>query len=289
MRLGTYGLGVVLVTVSAVVFSTAGVFTKGVDAGAWEIIFWRGVFAAAFTTAYIICQRSFRRDYVMMGKSGWAVALIGASGTAAFIPAFKMTTMANVMLIYASAPLIASVLAWIWIRERISLRVLLGCIGAIGGVLIIVRGSVGHVDFRGDLLALWMTFVMATLMVIYRRYPSTPAAGPAAMSSLVLLPIAVVFSNPFAVSSADFLVTAAFGLTFAIASVSLAEGMKRLPAGETALISALETPLAPVFGWLLFAEIPADSTFLGGAIILIAVLATQIYPLFAASKFSKRD
>ena len=33
-----------------------------------------------------------------MRSSGWAVAVIGASGTAAFIPAFKLTTMANVML-----------------------------------------------------------------------------------------------------------------------------------------------------------------------------------------------
>ena len=211
-----------------------------------------------------------------MGRSGWAVALIGASGTAAFIPAFKLTTMANVMLIYAAAPLIAALLAWLWIRERMTPRVMLGCFGAIVGVAIIVQGSIGATNLRGDLLALWMTIVMAILMVIYRRYPQTPAAGPAAFSSLVLLPVAIFYSDPFTIPLYDFVVMAAFGLIFAIASVTLAEGMKRIPAGEAALLSSLETPLAPLFGWMFFAEIPVSATFLGGAVILCAVLATQI-------------
>lgn len=279
LQINSHSAGVILVTFSAIVFSSAGVFTKAVDSGAWEIIFWRGVFAAGFTTAYIMWRGSFVQDYVRMGSSGWAVAIIGASGTAAFIPAFKLTTMANVMLIYAAAPLIASLLAWAWIKERMSLRVLLGCIGAIAGVIIIVQGSVGEVNLRGDILALWMTIVMATLMVIYRRYPATPAAGPAALSSLVLPPLAIFQSDPFAVPIYDFFVMAAFGPTFAMASVTLAEGMKRLPAGETALLSTLETPLAPLFGWILYMEIPPSTTFLGGVVIVFAVLATQVKPV----------
>ncbi len=278
MQLSSHRAGVILVTFSAFVFSSAGIFTKAVGSGAWEIIFWRGVFAAGFTTAYVMWRGSFRQDFVLMGGSGWAVAIVGASGTAAFIPAFKLTTMANVMLIYAAAPLIAALLAWFWIRERMTLRVMLECLGAIVGVAIIVQGSFGEVNLRGDLLALWMTVVMAILMVIYRRYPATPAAGPAALSSLVLLPPAIFYGDPFAIPVYDFFAMAAFGLIFAIASVTLAEGMKRIPAGETALLSALETPLAPLFGWMFFAEIPANTTFLGGVVILFAVLATQIKP-----------
>ncbi|MBT3556309.1 MAG: DMT family transporter [Rhodospirillales bacterium] len=268
--------GVMLVVISAMVFSSAGVFTKAVESGAWEVIFWRGVFAAGFTVAYILWRGSFRQDFVAMGRSGWAVAIIGASGTAAFIPAFKLTTMANVMLIYAAAPLIAALLAWLWIKEHMTRRVMIGCAAAIVGVAIIVQGSFGATNLRGDLLALWMTIAMSTVMVIYRRFPGTPAAGPAAMSSIVLLPLGMMYGDPFAIPLYDFAVLAAFGLIFAIASVTLAEGVKRIPAGETALLSALETPLAPLFGWFFFMEIPASTTFLGGVIILVAVLSTQI-------------
>ena len=65
---------------------------------------------------------------------------------------------------------------------------------------------------------------------------------------------------------------AAFGLLFAIASVTLAEGAKRVPAGQTALLSALETPLAPVLAFFIFAEVPSLATFLGGGLVLAAVL-----------------
>ena len=276
MLLTSRGSGVLLVVFSAIVFSSAGIFTKAVAAGAWEVIFWRGLFAAGFTTLFVIWRGSFSAEFMRMGPSGWAVAIIGASGTAAFIAAFKLTSMANVMLIYAAAPLIATLMAWLWIGERMTRRLLLGCLGALAGVTLIVQGSLGALSLSGDLLALWMTIVMATLMVLYRRYPATPTAGPAAMSSLLLLPVALWAGDPLAVSFHDFAVTAAFGLTFAIASVTLAEGMKRIPAGETALLSALETPLAPLFGWIFFAEIPAAATLAGGAVILLAVVATQL-------------
>lgn len=268
--------GAILVVISAVVFSTAGVFTKGVDAGPWDVIFWRGAFAAGFTIAYVLRRGRFGAEFIRMGVCGWVVALVGASGSAAFISAFKLTTMANVMLIYAAAPLLAALLAWLWIRERLTRRVILGCIAALMGVGIIVLGSLGALNLKGDLLALWMTIVMAVLMVIYRRFPDTPAAGPAALSSLVLLPPALILGEPFAVPWDEMAILAAFGLSFAIASVTLMEGVKRIPAGEAALLSALETPLAPVFGWLFFAEIPAEATYLGGALILAAVLGTQI-------------
>ena len=53
-------LGVALVMLSALAFSTAGLFTKGVAAPAWDIIFWRGLFSAAMLTAFIALQGRLR-------------------------------------------------------------------------------------------------------------------------------------------------------------------------------------------------------------------------------------
>jgi drug/metabolite transporter (DMT)-like permease len=92
------------------------------------------------------------------------------------------------------------------------------------------------------------------------------------LSSILLLPFAVIFGNPFDIEPSEIYVLSAFGLLFAIASVTLAEGAKRVPSGQTALLSTLETPLAPVFAFLLFTEIPNIATFLGGSVVLIAVL-----------------
>lgn len=267
-----YALGVALVITAAVTYSTAGLFTKSVAAGAWEVIFWRGLFAAAFTCAWTLNKGIFVQNVFGIGRSGWAVAIIGALGTAAFISAFKLTSIANVSLIYAIAPLIAAVLAWGFIGERVSVRTLLGCVGALLGVAVIVSGSLGQISLYGDMLALAMTMAMASIMVIYRKYPGTPGAGPTALQSVLLLPVSLMFGQPFAVDVVEIVILALFGLLFAIASVTLAEGAKRVPSGQTALLSALETPLAPLLALVLLAEVPGWLTVVGGTVVLIAVL-----------------
>ena len=261
-----------LLVASAVTFSTAGLFTKGVVAGAWAVIFWRGLFAGSLTTLWTVQNDSFRKNFFSMGAAGLAVGVIGALGTAAFIPAFKMTSIANVALIYAVAPMIAALLAWIVIGERPSRATVIGAGLALVGVTVIVSGSVGESQLAGDLLALVMTIAMATIMVIYRRSPETPSAGPSVLQSLFLLPVAFVLGDPLQTSGFEVLVLAVFGLLFAVASVTLAEGAKRVPAGQTALLGALETPLAPVLAFLAFAEVPSTETFIGGGIVLFAVL-----------------
>ena len=271
--------GVLLVLVSAAVFSSAGLFVKGVATDSWTILFWRGLAATAFTLFYLRWRDTVRAQFLGMGKPGICAAVVGALATAAFIPAFKFTSIANVSLIYAAVPFVAALIAAFWMRERPSASVLLASLAALVGVLIIVGGSLHSVNLKGDLLALWMTVGMALFLCIYRRYPETPAAGPAVLSALLLLPPALLLSDPFAITPRDLLVTCGFGLVFAIASVTMAEGARRLPAAETALVSALETPLAPLWAYLLFAELPGRLALVGGAIILFAVFASQVYAL----------
>ncbi|WP_052249466.1 DMT family transporter [Tateyamaria sp. ANG-S1] len=267
-----YAVGVILLIASAVTFSTTGIFTKGVEAAAWAVIFWRGVFAATATTAWVARRSALRQEFLGMGRAGFAVGVVGAIGTAALIPAFKLTTVANVALIYASAPFIAALMAWVALQERVSPRTALGAAGSLAGVGIIVAGSLGDVSLAGDGLALVMTLVMATIMVIYRARPSTPSAGPSVLQSLFLVPLAFIFGSPLQIDPVEIAILAAFGVMHAIASVTLAEGAKRVPSGQTALLGALETPLAPILAFLILSEIPPTATTIGGAIVLVAVL-----------------
>ncbi|MCO5134962.1 MAG: DMT family transporter [Phyllobacteriaceae bacterium] len=271
-----HAIGVMLVTVSALVFSSAGIFTRAADAGAWTVIFWRGLFAAILTTVLIAWRGQLKKEFADMGISGLAVAIVGASATAAFLTAFKLTAIANVAMIWASAPLFAALLAYLAVGERLSTSKIAAAIVAMGGVAVITGSSIGSFNLTGDLLALWMTLGMAVCMVIYRRWKHTPAAGPAALSSLLLLPVCVLFEDVLAVSSRDLVILACFGLAFAVASVTMMEGVKRIPAGEAALIGTLETPIAPVLAYLFFAEVPVAATLAGGAIILAAVIFSQL-------------
>jgi len=268
-------LGIILVTISALVFSTVGLFIKSVTAGSWEVIFWRGAFAVIFSFIYVLARSRLRHEIISMGKGGVLVALVGAVGTSAFVPAFKLTTIANVTLIYAAAPTIAAILAFLLIGERLNRAAIIGIGLAFIGVTIIVLGSLGQVNFTGDMLALLMTFAMASVMVLYRIFPATPAAGPAMLSSVILLLPALYLGRPFQINPVEIPILLVFGLVFTVASITLAEGAKRISAGQTALLSVLETPLAPLLAWLVLAELPASATIIGGAMVFCAVIYGQ--------------
>lgn len=271
-----HSTGVTLVVISAIVFSFAGIFTKSVSADAWSIIFWRGLSAAGFTLSYLALRGQLRAEISAFGRPALAIALLGAAGTAAFIPAFKLSSVAHVALIYASAPFWAAGLAWVFLKEPPNRHVMLASLAALAGVAIILAGSLGAPSLIGDGLALIMTLMMAGVMVVYRARPKTTAALPAAVSSIILLPVALIFGDHAAPMITELPVLIAFGLVFAIAAVTLSEGARRLPPAETALLSALEVPLAPILAWLLLSEMPTARTFAGGGLICVAIVLSQI-------------
>ena len=195
----TYASGVILVVISAVIWSSAGIFTRGVDADAWSVIFWRSLSATGFTLIYLLWRKQLWAEIQQINGRTVLLIIIMASGTAAFIPAFKLSSVANVALIWAAAPFVTAGLAWILLGERPSWRIVVASLATLGGVLVIGWGSVQSGGLTGDLLPGWMVLMMSLSFIIYRRWPEIPAALPAALSALVLMPFAVAFSDPFEV------------------------------------------------------------------------------------------
>lgn len=268
--------GLILVVISALFFSTPGLFTRGVSAGAWDVTFWRGLFGIVFALAYLSWRGTVRHELSKIGRGGVIASVVWASGAIAYIQAYKLTSIANVSLIYGSAPILCALVAWLALGERPRRIVLTASLFAFAGVALVAYGSLGGRSLLGDMLAVWMTFTVAVQFAIFRKYPETSALGTTVLSSLLALPPCLVFGAPFSVSLPEIAVLAVFGLVLALAASLLMEGSKYLPASETALISNLEVPLQPVLAYLVFTELPPSATFIGGAIIIVAVLITQL-------------
>ncbi|MGI9307933.1 MAG: DMT family transporter [Gammaproteobacteria bacterium] len=267
---------VLLVLASAFLFSLAGIFVKGVTADTWTIVFWRSLFAALFLITVIGHQRSIRTELFAIGGPGLLASIVGASGILTFVAAFKFIPVANVSFIYATAPLVTALIAWAWLRENPQLKTILASCLAISGVAIIFVSSLGQGSLQGNLLALLMTIAASLYICIYRRYPNTPAIGPIFIQSLILIPVAACFVNPFAANFYEIFIMALFGIAFAIAIGCLALGSRRLQPSETSLLSSVETPLAPLLAFLVLSELPSQSTFYGGLVVVAAVIASQI-------------
>lgn len=267
-------LGTTLVALSAVLWSAAGLFTKGAAADAWSVIFWRSVFSIVPILLYVRWKDGPGqwRQLRAMGRPGWAVVLVGAAATYCFITAFKHTSIANVATFYACTPFLAAAIGWLLFRETTSRLTLAAAFLALAGVLIMVWGSLGTPNIVGDGLGIAMAIGMAMLMVLIRRYPKEPMVLAAVISGILTGAVSAVMTEPLAVSSRDLWILAGFGIAFAAAHIMMTEGARLIPAARTGLVGTLETPLAPVWAWLVLSELPPLTTWIGGGIVLSAVV-----------------
>lgn len=266
-------LGLLLVTGSAIAYSTAGFFTRLIPLDVWSLLFWRGLFAGVFMLL-LLAARGLRKDGRLkpMGRPGWIIAGLSTLGMVCFLNALRAAPVADVALIYAVVPFVTAILAWVTLGERSRWRTISASILAMIGVVIMVGNgwSAGH--WRGDLLALGMTCAMAALTVAIRRYRDIDSVQVAAASCFLASLVAAPFAAISAVTHAEIVHLMLFGVAqMGLGFLLLAAGTKRVSAMESALIGALDAPLAPLWVWLAFGETVSPASWLGGAIILIAV------------------
>ena len=69
------------------------------------------------------------------------------------------------------------------------------------------------------------------------------------------------------------------GLVLPLAFFCLAAAPRYIGGAETAMFYLLETILAPVWVWMIFAETPTHAALLGGAIILAALAAHTVWEM----------
>lgn len=263
--------------VSAVCFSFAGIFVKGVEASGADVVFWRALFGAFFVLAWVAMTSQIERQ-IRPERRVFLIASIAVVGTTAFLMSFKHTSIANVAIIYATTPLVSGVLGWIILSERFSLKQIFFSLSALAGVGVVVYGSVGSINIYGDTLAIIMVATMALMIVLFRKYPETASGGVSFYSCAALAIGFSVIGDPVSVPIEEIGILALFALFFIVAYVSLQEGSKILPSALASLLSTLEMPLAPIWAYMILAEVPALTTVIGGVIILTVVLCAVLEP-----------
>ncbi|MBN9222708.1 MAG: DMT family transporter [Mesorhizobium sp.] len=268
-------LGIILVSCSAAVFALTGVLTKSIHADPLTIICWRGFVGSILISFYVLWRRrrSGGRESLRLGWRGWLLAVEGALASIAFISAFKFTFVANVAVIYATAPFVTALLAWILTREPFRMQTMVAAAVSLCGVAIMVWSGFGTGHLFGDGLALLMTIGSGLYMIMVRAFRDTPVVWAGAVSAFLLFLLGWFVTDPLAVSSRDAVLLVTFGASFALSSILWTEGARLIPAAESGLLGSAEVPFAILFAFLFLGEIAPEASMIGGAIVLCAVFA----------------
>lgn len=267
--------GIGLLLASTLAWSTAGLFVRLIDIDPLSTLVWRGLAGALVVFAFMLWLegRAAFGSFARMGVVAWVYAALSAIGMLTYIPALTLTTVAHVAIIYSSVPFVAALLGLLLLGERPSPSAAIASIAAFAGIGIMVSGHDAASGLFGDGLAACMTLATALLMILGRRYPGIPFLPAASASGVLTALIATALATRLPGSPAELGIICASGAINTGLGLGLfVLGSRLVPAVETALIGALEGPLAPMWVWLVYGETPGAATLVGGALVTSAVL-----------------
>jgi drug/metabolite transporter (DMT)-like permease len=213
------------------------------------------------------------------GRAGLVVAGLYSLSSMTFLLAVFHTTTADLVFILAFNTAFAAVLSWIFLRERPSPATIIAITLMIVGVLIIVHAGIGTGNLLGNALAMCSAILIATAITISRwngrdmGFASLVAVIPALCVAIVMVSrVGFEAEAPLWIMLDGFLV-------MPIAFFCLANAPKYLSGPEVAMFYLLETVLAPIWVWMIFNEIPTDASLIGGAILIVTLIAHSAWQI----------
>lgn len=284
--------GLVLAFAGSVFLSFDAVFLTAIGANPLTMAFWRG--ALMGLAGAIICLILLARKQTLAlpvdGRGILISALYGASSIG-FVTSALLTTVENLLIILATAPLWAAVGAFLFLRERTPLSTLACSFLSLIGIFIVVMPITSSGHQLGDLVALFTTWCMAAAFVYSRRSTKNIALAPALGGLLSALALAL---SPFLTSfTVDTVQQASLMAIEGAIIVPLGLGLiawapRYIPATQVGLFLLLQTVLGPLWMWLFLSVAPSENALIGGAIVLACLIANSIF-LLAAEKREARE
>ncbi len=250
-------------------------FIRLADVDGFDVTLWVGIFTSIVTMLVLVFGQHVNPIVEIRRTRGplFLAAALQAGSTSCFVLAVTLTSVSNVVVIIAAAPMFAAGLSAIFLKERTSARVWTAIAIVIVGVLIVVSGSFGGGSVRGDLLAVAAIFQFGCSLVLLRRFPDVNRTLMVCLAGIGMALIAVVPATPWGHDSTTWLALGLMGLVFGpLARVMLAVAPRYLPAAEVGLFTPVETVAASLWAWLFFSEAPEVATFVGGAVVVAAVV-----------------
>ena len=270
-----------LLTLLGVLFiSPDALLVKITNADGMVVLFWRGILLALALSAISLLRygRTLPAQYRLCGWQGWFCATAFAFTTLGFVMGMKHMAAGNVLVILNTSPVIAAVIARVVWGERLPLRTWLVILVCVAGAILIAWSELGRSEPLGLAMALLAATAFAANLNVARSRPDADISVMLGFGALIVAGFAALLGGARLLAWPDLGYMLLLGLVFLpVASTLIQIGPRYLPAAEVSLMLLLETLLGSFLVWLLLSEIPPDLSFVGGGLILTALVFNACY------------
>lgn len=286
----THNRAVATMVAATLMWSIAGVVTRHLEAArSFEVTFWRSAFNALTLIGLLGALRGPKAVWLSIrdgGRTLWLSGVCWAVMYTAFMLALTLTTVANVLVTMAIAPLFTALVARFALGHRLAARTWAAIVVAGIGIAWMYAREVGGGDAKhllgtGVALAVPVAAAVNWVLIQHNRGAQQIDMLPAVLigaliSAALTLPLAV----PFAASARDIGLLGMLGaVQLAVPCLLSVVAARSLNAPEVSLLALLEVVFGVAWAWLGAGEAPSEHVLGGGLLVLLALAANEAVAL----------
>jgi DME family drug/metabolite transporter len=246
----------------------------------WQYIFGRGLTIFIILNLYLYFEegKDFWKNYLKIGKSG----VVGGSGLGiamiSFIYSITNTSAAITLLCLAAMPFFTALLAFLFLKEKITISVWVSIAIATIGIAIMAFGNSGENSFVGFVFGITSSIGFSVFSVSLRWRKETPKFTTVAFAGFFCFVFATIMilskDQVFFSTSYNSSLFSLHGTLVCLGLILYSIGSKAIPAAELTLLSLTEVIGGIFWVWLpLFGinEVPDTNTIIGGFFLFISL------------------
>ena len=247
----------------------------------WQYIFARGLTIFIVLNLYLYFEegKNFFKNYKKIGRSG----IIGGCGLGiamiSFIYSITNTSAAITLLCLAAMPFFTAILAYLFLKEKISLNVWVSIFIATIGIIIMAFGNTEKNSLIGFFFGITSSVGFSIFSVTLRWRKETPKFTTVAIAGLFCFVFAslviLITQQSFFATSYNSSMFSLHGVLVCLGLILYSIGSKAIPAAELTLLSLTEVIGGIFWVWLpLFGinEIPSTFTIVGGFFLFVSII-----------------
>ena len=241
----------------------------------WQILTIRSLFFIIALIIFLVL--TYKKNTVKIIKhSGIPAAIAGlflSLSFVAYIVAMSKTSVANVVFIISTQTIFLAVFGFLFLKEKITLKGYISITLAFAGLVVMLGDSINQGTLFGNIVAFAIPINFTILVMIIRKYPKLDMIPAIFYSGIFSGLYGIILAGDFSFSANDILMGFFLGVPqLAFGFICVTIGSKTTPAVTVGLLMLLETIFAPIWVWIFLNEVPPASVFIGGAIIISAVI-----------------
>ena len=247
----------------------------------WQYLFFRGsvIFLVLNIYLFLAEGQKFMGNYSRIGLSGLIGGVSLGIANISFILSITTTTAAVTMMMLATQPFVAAILAYIFLKEKISKTTFIAITVAAAGIIFMSLDNKGEGTLFGLINGLLSSLGFAGFTVSLRWRKNTPKFTTVAIAGIFCSAVAILVllfnDNNILISLKNSSLSALHGFLVCTGLILFSMKSRYLPATDLTLLSLTEV-LGGIFWvwlpWFGINEVPSVNTLIGGAIIISAII-----------------